>query len=56
VGDRIEIELFVGGDAWLERMLLRLGPAARVIDPPEYRNLAATAATRVLRRYEHETQ
>jgi proteasome accessory factor C len=55
VGDRVEIELFVGGDAWLERLLLRLGPAARVIDPPEYRTLAAGAAARVLRRYEHET-
>lgn len=54
VGDRIEIELFVGGDAWLERLLLRLGPAARVLDPPEYRSLAAAAATRVLRRYDHE--
>lgn len=54
VGDRIEIELFVGGDAWLERLLLRLGPAVRVIDPPEDRTLAAAAA-RVLRRYEHET-
>jgi proteasome accessory factor C len=53
-GDRIEIELFVGGEAWLERLLLRLGPAARVIDPPEYRTLAADAAARVLRRYEHE--
>ena len=52
VGDRIEIELFVGGDAWLERLLLRLGPAARVLDPPEYRTLAAAAAARVLRRYE----
>ena len=55
VGDRIEIELFAGGDAWLERLLLRLGPAVRVIDPPEYRTLAAGAAARVLRRYEHET-
>ena len=56
VGDRLEIELFVGGEAWLERLLLRLGPAARVLDPPEYRILAADAAARVLRRYEHETQ
>ena len=55
VGDRVEIEVFVGGDAWLERLLLRLGPAARVLDPPEYQTLAADAATRVLRRYQHET-
>jgi proteasome accessory factor C len=52
VGDRVEIELFVGGDAWLERLLLRLGPDARVLDPPEYRSLAADAATRILKRYE----
>ena len=51
VGDRVEIELFVGGDAWLERLLLRLGPDARVVDPPEYRSLAADAATRILKRY-----
>ena len=37
VDGRVELELFVGGDAWLERLLLRLGPDARVIDPPEYR-------------------
>jgi proteasome accessory factor C len=55
VGDRVEVELFVGGEAWLERLLLRLGPDARVIDPTEYRTLASDAAVRVLRRYEHET-
>jgi hypothetical protein len=51
VGNRIELELFVGGDAWLERLLLRLGPDARVIDPPEDRSLAAAAARRILDRY-----
>jgi len=50
---RVEIEVFVGGDAWLERLLLRLGPDAEVLDPPEYRSLAADAATRILRRYRH---
>jgi proteasome accessory factor C len=54
VDGRIEVELFVGGDAWLERLLLRLGPDARVVDPPEYRDLAADAATRVLLRYRSE--
>jgi proteasome accessory factor C len=52
VDGRAEIEVFVGGDAWLERLLLRLGPGARVVDPPEYGNLAAQAATRVLARYQ----
>jgi proteasome accessory factor C len=54
VEDRVEVELFVGGEAWLERLLLRLGPDARVLDPPEYRTLASDAAVRVLRRYEPE--
>jgi proteasome accessory factor C len=51
VDGRVEIEIFVGGDAWLERLLLRLGPDARVVDPPAYGHLAADAATRILRRY-----
>ena len=51
VDGRVEVEIFVGGDAWLERLLLRLGPDARVVDPPEYRRLGADAATRILRRY-----
>ena len=42
VDDRVELEVFVG---------LRLGPGARVVDPPAYRSLAADAAARVLRRY-----
>jgi len=37
--------------AWLERLLLRLGPAAEVLDPPEWRAAAAAAARRVLARY-----
>ncbi len=52
VADRVELELFVGGDAWLERLLLRLGSDVRVVDPPEYRSLAAAAAARILQRYE----
>jgi proteasome accessory factor C len=51
VDGRVELELFVGGDAWLERLLLRLGPDARVVDPPEFQALAADAASRILARY-----
>jgi proteasome accessory factor C len=51
VDGRIELEVVVGGDAWLERLLLRLGPDARVLDPPEYRSLGAEAAARILLRY-----
>jgi proteasome accessory factor C len=51
VNGRIEVELFVGGDAWFERLLLRLGPGARVLDPPELATVGAEAAARILRRY-----
>ncbi len=54
VDGRLEIELFVGGEAWLERLLLRLGPDAWVLDPPELRSLASDAARHILERYEHE--
>jgi proteasome accessory factor C len=52
VDGRVELELFVGGAAWLERLLLRLGPDARVVEPEEYRSLAGDAARRILRRYQ----
>lgn len=44
-------EVFVGGDAWLVRLLLRLGPDAEVVDPAEDRSLAPEAASRILGRY-----
>lgn len=47
----VEVEVFVGGTAWLERLLLRLGSGARVVDPMEDRQLARDAARRILRRY-----
>jgi proteasome accessory factor C len=51
VDGRLELDVVVGGNAWLERLLLRLGPDVRVIDPPELRNLASEAAARILLRY-----
>ncbi len=51
---RVEVEVFVAGEAWLERLLLRLGPEARVIDPPELRGVGTIAARRILDRYEPE--
>jgi proteasome accessory factor C len=47
----LEIVLAVSEKAWLERLLLRLGPDARVAAPPEFQPLAADAAQRILRRY-----
>jgi proteasome accessory factor C len=44
-------EVFVAGDAWLERLLLRLGPDAVVVEPTEDRALAPEAAARILARY-----
>jgi proteasome accessory factor C len=42
----------VASQRWLERLLLRLGTDAEVIDPPEWRALGADVAARVLARYE----
>ena len=47
-----DVVLDVSGMAWFERLLLQLGPAARVVSPPELAGLAAEAARRVLARYE----
>lgn len=47
----LEIVLAVSERAWLERLLLRLGPDARVVAPPEFADLAADAARRSLGRY-----
>lgn len=47
----VEVTLAVGGMAWLERLLLQLGPHARVVAPPELEGAGAAAAARLLRRY-----
>jgi len=47
-----DVVLDVSGVAWFERLLLQLGPEARVVSPPELTGLAADAARRVLERYE----
>ena len=48
---RVLWEVFVGGDAWLERLLLRLGPDVEVVAPLVDRVLAPDAAQRILARY-----
>ncbi|HVW35319.1 MAG TPA: WYL domain-containing protein [Acidimicrobiia bacterium] len=47
----LRVVLVASERAWLERLLLRLGPAAEVLDPPEVRREAAEAARRLLARY-----
>ena len=44
--------LRVSEPVWLERVLLRAGPEARVLEPPEQRDVGAAAAARVLARYQ----
>jgi proteasome accessory factor C len=51
-GSVTDVVLDVSGMAWFERLLLQLGPAARVLSPPELAGLAAEAARRVRARYE----
>ncbi|HLF39944.1 MAG TPA: WYL domain-containing protein [Acidimicrobiia bacterium] len=48
---RLRIVLVVSERAWLERLLLRLGPAAEVTDPEEMCDVGAAAAHRLLARY-----
>jgi proteasome accessory factor C len=49
---RVEVVLPVSAAGFLERLLLGLGPAAEVLGPPEAQEIAASAASRVLARYE----
>jgi proteasome accessory factor C len=48
---RVDVVLAVSGDAFLERLLLGLGPAAKVLGPPEAAQMVAGAARRILERY-----
>jgi proteasome accessory factor C len=47
----LDVIIAVSAPAFLERLLLGLGPAARVLDPPEARAMVIAAARRVLERY-----
>jgi proteasome accessory factor C len=50
-GGRLRVRLAVSEPAWLARLLLRVGPDARVEDPPELQTVAGDAANRIARRY-----
>ena len=45
---RLTVHVDLLGTAWLERLLLRVGPEARVVEPLELRDLGAKAARRLL--------
>jgi proteasome accessory factor C len=48
VGDRLHVTVRVVGEAWLERLLLRVGPEARVVSPASLSELGARVAKRLL--------
>ncbi|MBW3615522.1 MAG: WYL domain-containing protein [Actinobacteria bacterium] len=50
-GERLRVRLAVAGERWLERLLLRVGPDARVLSPPALAGLGAAAASRLLEQY-----
>ncbi|MGZ4677757.1 MAG: helix-turn-helix transcriptional regulator [Acidimicrobiia bacterium] len=48
---RQRVVMAVSEPSWLERILVQVGPAATVVDPPEWRDRGRQAAARVLARY-----
>lgn len=50
-GGRLEVDLVVANERWLQRLLLRLAPHARVLAPPAYADSFAAAAEDALRLY-----
>ncbi len=46
-----EVVLAISEPAWLERLLVALGPDATVVAPPELTGLGGEAATRLRQRY-----
>lgn len=51
---RLVVTLVVAARPWLERVLLAVGPGAKVRTPKEWRSVAAEAAARVLSRYDDQ--
>jgi proteasome accessory factor C len=49
--DRLEVDLLVADERWLQRLLLRLAPHARVVSPPEFTESFRAAAQAALGLY-----
>ena len=50
-GGRLRIRLAISGRAWLERLVLRIGPTVKVVAPGDLRDVPSEVARRVLRAY-----
>jgi proteasome accessory factor C len=48
----LRVRLAVTSEQWLQTLLLRLGPAARVVEPAQWQALGAKAAAALLQRYD----
>jgi proteasome accessory factor C len=48
-----EVDLLVGDERWLQRLLMRLAPSARVLEPPHFGEDAGTAIRAALALYDH---
>lgn len=46
------VTLFVTSEHWLGRLLVRLGPDAKVVSPAKWKNLGASTAKQILKRYQ----
>lgn len=54
-GDALIVRMAVANERWLRTLLLRLGPHAEVLEPAEWHDLGAGAASQLLERYEATT-
>ncbi len=48
-----EVDLLVGDEQWLQRLLLRLAPYAEVVAPPHFASGTAEAIRQALALYDH---
>jgi predicted DNA-binding transcriptional regulator YafY len=47
----LRVTMQVLGTAWLERLLLKVGPEARIVEPDSMQSVGADAARRLLEAY-----